>query len=501
LDKKKLIGILMILSFAVSVFAIESKIYVDYNFMGNKIYNLSELTVGTIFTNLVGYWGFDENENITAYDYSNYGNDGILTNGTTWTTGMYRNALDFNSTAEQYVDCGNDDSLNFGSGDFSVSLWVKYTYSAGDPIGKYLDSEDKGFIIGFTSTNVDFYIYDSVNDADAIDAYNPSLNTWYHLVGVRGGGRAKLYINGELEANVDASSVGNIDTTGNLTIGKYTDGTYFNGTIDEVRIYNKALTAEEIKKDYYKHLYFYNKTDTNYRKYSDVWVNSSFFNGSYYGDASNAILSTTFLPEVVVTLSGTYDDGNVTSIQTVEEGFSYNVSEDTGAEPLIVQINFTGLTTFDSVVTRLYYEGGMGHEIQFEILRTDTGSWENYFEITDTNDFVNVYVPVLDPQWHVGAGGNVSVRFYHVQSGIPTHNFFLDYIALVDGITTLTTMEHDGLSGRDNKENHPWAFPTDASRNVTGQLNITNATKIGDGGICWNGTGIIITGNFSKYCG
>jgi len=116
-----------------------------------------------------------------------------------------------------------------------------------EPIGKYLDAEDKGFLIGFSATIIDFYIYDSVNDADAVDTYNPSLNTWYHLVGVRGGGRAKLYINSVKEADVDASSVGDIGTVGNLTIGKYTDDTNtFNGIIDEVRIYNYALTETEV---------------------------------------------------------------------------------------------------------------------------------------------------------------------------------------------------------------------------------------------------------------
>jgi len=208
------------------------------------------------------------------------------------------------------------------------------------------------------------------------------------------------------------------------------------------------------------------------------WSNATRFNGTYYGDASNAIFSHTYLANETIVVGGTYDSGNLASIQTIEDDDSYNVSEDAGANPLTIEVNFTNVTTFDSVIMMVEYSGGLGHKVQFEILRTDTGAWENYIDLTDMTDFANVYIPVLDSQNHVDSHYNVSVRFYHSQSGIPTHAFAIDYIALVDGMTTLTGIEHDALSGRGNVENHPQYFPTDASRNITGDTNITGSLTI-----------------------
>lgn len=216
-------------------------------------------------------------------------------------------------------------------------------------------------------------------------------------------------------------------------------------------------------------------------------INSSLFNGTYYGDGRNLIISTTYNATNIATIDGTYDDGDLTSIQVPEDGLSYNVSEDSGANPLTIEINFTNVDNFDSIIGRVWYEGGLGHVIQIEILRTDTGVWENYLELTDTYDFINIYIPVFDPQNHIDANGNTSIRFTHIQSGIPTHNFYIDYLAIVDGFTALTIADHDSLGGRDKKVNHPWAMPTDASRNFTNtvyinsgglDLNLTNITNV-----------------------
>jgi len=185
--------------------------------------------------------------------------------------------------------------------------------------------------------------------------------------------------------------------------------------------------------------------------------------------------STTYLPWNIENISGTLDGGNLTSILTPEDGDTYNVSENTGASPLTIEINFTNVSTFDSVIGRLHYSGGIGHVIQIEIFRYDTVVWENYFEMTGTNDFINFYIPVFDPINHVN-DTNASVRFYHIQSGVPTHDIFIDYLVLVEGWTALTTADHDALGGRDNISNHPWALPINGSRNATRLFVTENVT-------------------------
>ena len=196
----------------------------------------------------------------------------------------------------------------------------------------------------------------------------------------------------------------------------------------------------------------------------------------------------------IATISGTLDAGNLASIQTPEDDDTYNVSEDVGADPLTIAINFSNVSSLDSIIGRIYYDGGLGHEVQLEIQRSDTGAWENYLDLTDTTDFVNIYAPVFDPEQHVFASGDVAIRFKHVQSGIPTHNFYIDYLAIVDGWTTLTVADHDALGGRDDISNHPWALPTNGSlRSPTGNFNwadynITNISLL-------QATTLNITGN------
>jgi hypothetical protein len=80
---------------------------------------------------LVGYWNFDEAGGTTAYDGSDYGNDGTLYNNPAWTAGApapgggsQGTALQFDGV-DDYVDCGNDVSLNPGTSDFTWEGWFK----------------------------------------------------------------------------------------------------------------------------------------------------------------------------------------------------------------------------------------------------------------------------------------------------------------------------------------------------------------------------------------
>jgi hypothetical protein len=199
------------------------------------------------------------------------------------------------------------------------------------------------------------------------------------------------------------------------------------------------------------------------------------------------LISSTFLAETVVTLAGTFDAGNVTSTWVPRDGFSYNVSENGGAPPVLdIVVNWTGIESFNTILMRVWYEGGLGHEIAIGLWVPDDDEYEEeYGEITDTGGFVFLNIPVSDADVHINqTTGNVSLRFRHEQNGINTHNFYIDYIALVDGISTTTTFEHDALTGRDNIENHPWAFDTAGTRdvtkmNITTDLNVTNNIIVG----------------------
>jgi len=169
----------------------------------------------------------------------------------------------------------------------------------------------------------------------------------------------------------------------------------------------------------------------------------------------NRTASVTYNATNVTTRYGTWTDGDLASVQTPEDALSWNVTEGTGAYPVLtIDINFTGVTDFDTVIGRIWYVGGAGHAITLQIWRTDIDEWENYEDYTDMTGFVNIHVPVYDPVDHIDAANNVSIRFDHADTGLPTHAFYIDYIALVEGWTAVTTSDHDGLGGRDRKESN-----------------------------------------------
>ena len=96
----------------------------------------------------------------------------------------------------------------------------------------------------------------NINNAGSTIVFGPTAETdrWHHLVGVGDSDSARLYIDGSLVAT-STGGVSNINVPGaNFRIGyENTRPSYFNGTIDEVRIYNRALTADEIREHYHGH--------------------------------------------------------------------------------------------------------------------------------------------------------------------------------------------------------------------------------------------------------
>lgn len=88
----------------------------------------------------------------------------------------------------------------------------------------------------------------SGSDLDATSPL-PQAGEWTYIVGTCDGSNLRLYVNGKLAAG--PLTVTNAPNTASARIGTSVDNLYFNGMIDEARIYNRALTAEEIQQLYY----------------------------------------------------------------------------------------------------------------------------------------------------------------------------------------------------------------------------------------------------------
>ena len=205
--------------------------------------------------------------------------------------------------------------------------------------------------------------------------------------------------------------------------------------------------------------YLYNDTST-------IFLDESQLNATI----DDRTKSTTYFPIGVNVTAGTLDFGNVGNITVADDGWTLNVSEVGGSPALTIQINYSGVIDFNSIILRELYEGGAGHEIEIGLFNCVGGGYEEeYGDITDMDEFAFSIVNVLDPADHI-CGGGVSIQLRHEQTGNPSHSFFLDYAVLVDGTSTIVTTEHDALSGRDDIENHPQYLDQAGIRNMTGNL-------------------------------
>jgi len=160
--------------------------------------------------------------------------------------------LEFDSASSGYIDCGQDSSLDFGSGSFTVSAWVK-TINASQRIATKRDS----VILWLLGTNGDdgtFIIRDSDSNIASVTGGTVSDGDWHHVVGMRDEANSliSVYVDTILSDSAIESSVGSTDSTVDLYIGSSVAyPSYFDGIIDDVRIYNRALSLPEIQSIYH----------------------------------------------------------------------------------------------------------------------------------------------------------------------------------------------------------------------------------------------------------
>ena len=200
---------------------------------------------------LVAAYGFDEGTGATTADQSGSGNTGTLAN-TAWAgagNGKFGNALSFNGSTS-LVTAANSASLNLTTG-MTIEAWVKPTSLAS--WNTVVFKERTGYygwaMYANTGTNRPSANNFTSGDNDVRGTAQVAVNTWTHLAATYDGTVLALYVNGTQAATLVASGAMN-SGTGSLRIGGNTIwGEYFNGLIDEVRVYNRALSAAEITTD------------------------------------------------------------------------------------------------------------------------------------------------------------------------------------------------------------------------------------------------------------
>jgi hypothetical protein len=208
---------------------------------------------------VVGYWNFDEAGGTTAYDGSDYGNDGTLYNNPAWTAGApapgggsQGTALQFDGV-DDYVDCGSNESLDITDA-ITIEAWVKLAdIPVVSPVFHIIASkhsavnEAYNLVVSDTTKKARFILIPSSGWADRqrVESVTSILDdSWHHK------SYLKIYVDGQQEGEVAwAQSIGT--NASSLYVGGNPDGDrVVDGLIDEVRIYNRALSAEEIRYHY-----------------------------------------------------------------------------------------------------------------------------------------------------------------------------------------------------------------------------------------------------------
>ena len=210
---------------------------------GNAIQAAHDEVTFQYTAGLVGWWTFDEGSGATAADSSGMGNDGTV-NGATWAGGTIGGALSFDGTSD-YVAIPNESDYDC-AGAVSVCAWIKADPSMGAWKGAVTKSDnmnlqrynDTAKIVWQTNGTSQYQLQSA---SDVID------DQWHHVVGTYDGADKKLYVDGVLDAT--AACTGSIDTTDEpVEIGRnsHHDSYYWKGLIDDVRIYNRAITPAEV---------------------------------------------------------------------------------------------------------------------------------------------------------------------------------------------------------------------------------------------------------------
>ena len=207
---------------------------------------------------IVGVWLFDGDEDDIAPDSSKNNHDGTINGDPERIAGKVESgqALEFDGAGD-FVDCGNDDSLNLGV--FTVSFWANMPETQGWNHMVSKGSHVAGGTPGSVNwgvmvySNEEKFLYEVFEDTTWTGISSPiSLNDWHHVVATYDGDNMELLIDGEskgvqsgVNVKLDASRsfrIGGIATAGAVP------GNFFNGSIDEVALFNVALTVEDIQK-------------------------------------------------------------------------------------------------------------------------------------------------------------------------------------------------------------------------------------------------------------
>jgi len=237
-------------------------------YYGNSTMNSRQNATGVWNSNYKGVWHLKEDPAGSSPQFkdstsnSNHGTENNL-DSEDQIDGQIDGSIDFEGggVVQDYIDCGNDTSLNMGAGEFSLSTWFNYDgVQWGGIVGKgAVLSTGRRYQISFNTPAGQ--IYAEIDDDSA--PTNPYItsgttygdNKWHHLVMVRDAAYLRLYLDGNEDTTKSVSGYGNIDSKYPLYMNAKCDingqlSSWSSVKLDEVRISNIARSADWIATEF-----------------------------------------------------------------------------------------------------------------------------------------------------------------------------------------------------------------------------------------------------------
>ena len=245
-------------------------------------------------TNLEGHWEMDENSGLIAGDSSGNSRNATIS-GATWVAGKVGSALSFD---------GNDEVIATGYKGISgstartIAAWIKTsTTGAITYWGRDLTGQKSSFRVQ-NDNGIGGSIRLEINNGRICGSTDLRDNQWHHVCAVLPDGATNisqvlLYVDGQLEAysHISSNTI-NTGTLDDFKIGNDGLNRYFNGLIDEVRLYSRALSVEEINDlpGFNNTIANPNEIKTEFRIDGGPWTVAE-NNGSLTGDFNAATVS------------------------------------------------------------------------------------------------------------------------------------------------------------------------------------------------------------------
>jgi parallel beta-helix repeat protein len=388
---------------------------------------------------LRGYWAFEENSGTNCYDNSTWGNIGTMTNMNSGTdngtsgrilTGRNGRGMMFDGTND-YINCSNSPSVNITQ-NITLEMWVKLREldRSSDLISKH-QLVQSGYSLRVGNDNKFYFMLSNGTwDYDIETNSVATANKWYHVVGVWNSTYLMIYLNGVLEGT--QSFTGPLSPyNGNLMLGRYSDASvyYFNGIIDEVRIWSKALSAQEINSSYNNGLY---RLENNFTGLSSANYNYTAFATDRAGNINKTETRTVTIETV---------SPNITFISPTPNNASY------------INVNYTtinvNVTDSQSNISSCILEWNGINESMNNIINYNKGAYCNITK-TDLSEGTKTFKVYANDS--ASNMGNSSTRTLYidltdpiVSQGLPADNTSLTNLTLNFSLKCSDNMHIDTL--------------------------------------------------------